>query len=49
MRMIIIQITTRGMGMTSKGDELEAGVYFYTITASENIDPIEGTVTIFRK
>jgi hypothetical protein len=24
-------------------------VYFYTITASENIDPIEGTVTIFRK
>ena len=36
-------------GNASKGDELEAGVYFYTITASENIDPIEGTVTIFRK
>ena len=36
-------------GKTTKGDELEAGVYFYTITASENIDPIEGTVTIFRK
>ena len=36
-------------GKTTKGDELEAGVYFYTITPSENIDPIEGTVTIFRK
>jgi gliding motility-associated-like protein len=36
-------------GKTTKGDELEDGVYFYTITASENIDPIEGTVTIFRK
>ena len=36
-------------GKTTKGDELEDGVYFYTITASENIDPIEGTITIFRK
>jgi gliding motility-associated-like protein len=36
-------------GQTTKGDELEDGVYFYTITASENIDPVEGTVTIFRK
>ena len=36
-------------GKTTKGDELEDGVYFYTITASENIDPVEGTVTIFRK
>ncbi len=36
-------------GKTTKGDELEDGVYFYTITASENIDPVEGTITIFRK
>ncbi len=35
-------------GKTTTGNDLEAGVYFYTITASENIDPVEGTVTIFR-
>jgi len=36
-------------GKTTTGNELEDGVYFYTITASENVDPVEGTVTIFRK
>jgi gliding motility-associated-like protein len=36
-------------GQNNAENELEDGVYFYTITVSENIDPVEGTVTIFRK
>ncbi len=36
-------------GENNAENELEDGVYFYTITTSENIDPVEGTVTIFRK
>lgn len=37
------------VGENDNGNELENGTYFYTIDAGSNIEPIEGTVTIFRK
>ena len=36
------------IGEDKNGNELTNGVYFYTISAGNNIDPLEGTVTIFR-
>lgn len=35
-------------GNHDNGSELENGTYFYTIVASNNIEPIEGTVSVFR-
>ncbi len=37
------------VGENTSGNELKDGVYFYTIDAGNNIDPINGTVTIFRQ
>ncbi len=36
-------------GEDMNGNELKEGVYFYTIEAGDNIDPMNGTVNIFRK